>query len=538
VNLRVALALSSCLLAACAPAPASAAEALPNFEAPPSLRAATADGRFEVSVRTAPDPIPLNEPFELFVAVRDRAAGPEGTPGLTVSADGFMPAHGHGMLRAPRSERLADGTWRVRGMLFHMAGAWELRVRLAWREDSLDGESFTLRHEELAFDCEPAATSRDARSEAREFFSAQELQRLLAASPLPPPPADPTNAFADDPAAAELGRALFYDERLSGDGTRSCASCHDPQRGWSDGLPTAVGRQALDAHTPTLWNAAYQRWLFWDGRADSLWAQALQPIEGERELGGSREAVAALLAADPQLGAAWVAAFGSAAGETDVDTVFANVGKALAAFERRIVTGETPFDRFARGLETGDARDLAALGEDARAGAKLFFGRARCHLCHQGPAFSDLEFHDVRVPVDAAAPPPAGRYAGIGAVLADPFNGLGAFSDDAGEASREKLLYLARTPHARGEFKTPGLRNVALAAPYMHAGQYATLAEVVAHYATLEDAAPVQHPDAEDVLIPLNLTAREQAQLVEFLNALTSGPPPVDLLDPERQPEG
>ena len=389
-----------------------------------------------------------------------------------------------------------------------------------------------------------------AAQSARAFFSTEELRNLLRASPVPALPSDPTNAVADDPDAAEFGQLLFYDERLSSDGSVACATCHDPGQGWSDGRAKGQGLAALDVHTPSLWNVAYNRWFFWDGRADSLWSQALQPLEEPMEHGGSRLQFAHLVAEDPALREAYERSFGAlpelpaqregrpvpgapehphaVAWETlpeeqqrSVDRVFSNLGKSIAAFERQLVSAEAPFDRFVRGLDTGDADDLAALSSDAQAGAKLFFGKARCHLCHQGPLFTDMEFHDARIPGVTQA----GRYEGIRRVLADPFNGLGPFSDDRGDEARTKLAYLLRSPHTRREFKTPGLRNVAASAPYMHGGQYANLGEVVDHYSTLEDAPRPTHADPEEVLVPLLLSAAEKEQLVDFLESLNSGPP-------------
>lgn len=396
-----------------------------------------------------------------------------------------------------------------------------------------------------------------ARIEAvRARFDDEELARMLRASPLPAPPADPTNAVADDPRAAALGERLFFDARLSGNGEVSCATCHDPEHGWADGRAKARGIAALDLHTPSVRDGAFDRWHFWDGRADSLWAQALQPLEHPDEQGGNRVAIARLVAEDPAYRTGYERLFGAlpelddparfptdarpVAGAPDhpqqrawdamapedrtaVDRAFANVGKLIAAFERTLLSGETPFDRFVRGLSTGDADDLAALDEDQLAGARLFFGDARCHLCHHGPTFSDLEFHDVRLPVEDE-PVLAGRHAGIAAVLTDPFNGLGEFSDAPGDQARTQLAYLDRNPHTLGEFKTPGLRDVANTGPYMHTGQFKTLDEVVAHYSELADAPEKRHVDAGDVLVPALLTAAEQRSLVAFLTSLTPDP--------------
>jgi cytochrome c peroxidase len=378
------------------------------------------------------------------------------------------------------------------------------------------------------------------------------LRRALTLSPLPPPPADPTNAVEDDPRAARLGQALFFDARLSKNGTISCATCHDPARGWSDGRRTAVGLAPVARHTPTLWNVAQHRWFFWDGRKDSLWSQALAPLEDPAEHGASRLQLAHLVADDARYRRAYEVLFGPLPPLTDeerfpargrpvpgqpehplarawngmtwsdrdaVERVFANLGKALAAFQRRIAAGRAPFDVFVEGLRQGDPVKQAALSEAARRGLALFLGKARCHTCHDGPFFSDLEFHDDRVPPnDPREQPERGRFLGLALVLDDPFNGLGRHSDDP-EAGRTRLAYLARTNHNERELKTPTLRNVAVSAPYMHQGQFATLAEVVRFYSTLAGALP-PHPE-ERLVEPLDLDTREQADLVAFLESLT-----------------
>jgi cytochrome c peroxidase len=378
------------------------------------------------------------------------------------------------------------------------------------------------------------------------------VARALTLSPLPPPPPDPTNAVESDPRAARLGQGLFFDARLSKNGTIACATCHDPSLGWSDGKRTAVGLGNVARHTPTLWNVAQNRWYFWDGRKDSLWAQALAPLEDPDEHGASRLQLAHLVADDAPYRAAYESVFGAlpdlsdaerfpprgrpvpltpehplarawngmtAADRDAIDRVFANLGKALAAYQRRIESRRAPFDVFVAGLRAGDATKQAALGPSARRGLALFLGKARCHTCHDGPHFSDLEFHDDRVPpLDPESLPDRGRWLGIALVLDDPFNGLGRHSDDP-EAGRTKLAYLARTNHNERELKTPTLRNVAVTAPYMHQGQLATLAEVVRFYSTLEGALP-PHPE-ERLVEPLGLDAREQADLVAFLESLT-----------------
>lgn len=385
-------------------------------------------------------------------------------------------------------------------------------------------------------------------------FDARETRRILAHTGLPGPPPDPTNAVGDDPRAAALGQFLFFDPRLSRDGSVSCATCHDPRRGFSDGVPIGEGLGPGRRHTMTLWNAAYQRWLFWDGRADSLWAQALRPIESENELGSSRVDAARLVHDDPLLRTAYEAIFGSLPDLDDaerfppgarpvpgepghpsarawnamrdadreaIDRVFASLGKSIAAYERRLVSPSSPFDRFAARLERGEATSDTDYPAAARRGLRLFAGRGNCRLCHVGPNLSDGEFHDTGVAPRKGGPlrDPA-RYEGIPAVLADPFNAAGAHSDDPEGPRARELRYLARTSEAWGQFRTPTLRNVARTAPYMHEGQLATLEDVVRFYSTLEGAAPAGH-HGEQLLVPLDLTEREIADLVAFLETLT-----------------
>jgi cytochrome c peroxidase len=389
-----------------------------------------------------------------------------------------------------------------------------------------------------------------------------EVELALELSPVPPPPPDPTNAWADDERAARLGQALFYDTRLSGPGTVSCATCHDPARGWSDGRNVARGVSNLSRHSMSLWNVAYNRWFFWDGRKDTLWSQALGPLEDPREQATTRVAIARVLFDDEGYRALYEEVFGAlpplddrqrfpedarpvpeqpehpnsvawramAPGDRDaIDRVFVHTGKALAAFERRILTRAAPFDRFVEGLRDGDPAKLSALEPGAQRGFALFAGKARCIFCHDGPTFSDLEFHDNRIFVAEEGGDP-GRKLGIRQLKADPFNTLGGHADDGGETGRRKLGFLVEDSHAGREFKTPMLRNVALSPPYMHEGQLATLEDVVHFYDTLEGAAPAT--TIERLIAPIGLTPTERADLVAFLQSLTDDSALPGLLPP------
>lgn len=391
-------------------------------------------------------------------------------------------------------------------------------------------------------------------------FDEQERSRIARMSPLGAPPPDPTNAFADDPRAAQLGRRLFFDARLSGNGKVSCASCHDPAQAFSDGKTLSEGVARAERNAPGLLNVAFQRWFFWDGRADTLWSQALQPIENPLEMDGSRIAVARLLASDAALRSEYEAVFGSLPEMKDwpadarpaqegselarawtampqaqrdaANRVFANAGKALAAYERRLVGGNSAFDRFAQGLADGDPEAARALDAPAQRGLKLFLGKAGCRACHNGPLLSDGEFHDLQLrPLSGGERTDPARLAAIPRLLEDPFNAAGSYSDSPQGEAVEHLRFLRKNPELWGAIRTPSLRNVARTAPYMEQGQLADLDAVLRFYSTREGAAPAGHHQ-ETVLQPLELSEQEIAELRAFLLSLDDGPLPAEWRSP------
>ncbi len=393
---------------------------------------------------------------------------------------------------------------------------------------------------------------------------------LLRHSPLPPPPPDPTNRHADDPAAAHLGRFLFFDERLSGNGRVSCATCHDARHEFTDGLTLAEGVGTGRRHTPSLWNVAHHRWLTWDGRADSLWMQALDPLEDPIEMGGNRADVARLVLEDDELRGAYESVFGALPGgleeaassparparrgEEDppasvarwaslepaqraaLDEVFVNLAKAIAAYQRTLLRGDAPFDRFVESLRSGDGDGLAALSPDAQRGMALFFGRANCVLCHSGPNFSDGEFHNNALPtLHGGEPVDAGRYDGAGVVKASPFNAAGRHSDAPDGEAAAAIRSLRRSSEAWGEFRTPSLRNLEGRAPFMHQGQLQDLAAVLEFYSDMAGTTVRGHHQ-EQFLQPLRLHEREKADLRAFLSALNGAPAAPELLEPPTSP--
>jgi cytochrome c peroxidase len=290
-------------------------------------------------------------------------------------------------------------------------------------------------------------------------------------------------------------------------------------------------------------NAARSPFLFWDGRRDSLWAQALGPLEDAREHGGNRAAYAHFVKANfaedyehvfgplPDLSgvpanagplgsetekAAWAGM--SEAQQGTVNRVFANVGKAIAAFDRTIVHEKTRFDRFAEAIAAGKERaGDAALSDEEFYGLRLFVGKANCIECHNGPRFTDDHFHNTGIPPVDGLPEDLGREAAVPQVLSDPFNCLGPFSDAAPEACGELRFMITSGPELRRAYKTPSLRGVADRPPYMHAGQIHTLEAVIDHYMR----APAS-PDGKSEVVPLKLSERERAALVAFLKTLSN----------------
>lgn len=376
-------------------------------------------------------------------------------------------------------------------------------------------------------------------------WSPEELASVssLRLSILGPVPADSSNRVADDPRAARLGEQFFFDTRFSSNGAVSCASCHVPARGFQDGTARAKGVGVTNRRTMPIAGTAWSPWQFWDGRKDSQWAQALGPLESAVEHGGDRAAYARIVAThyrapyeelfgplpaldripasagpveDPRAARAWKALH--EATRDEITGVFVNIGKSIAAYERTLRPSASRFDRFADSVAAGHV-PAGMLSQDEQAGLRLFVGRAQCINCHNGPRLTDDHFHNTGVAVVRGLPDDRGRARGAAQVAADEFNCLSRWSDAPQGSCRELEFMATDGPELERAFKTPSLRDVAARAPYMHAGQIADLESVVAHY----DRAP-RAPAGHSELKALHLSARERAQLVAFLGALTATP--------------
>ena len=277
----------------------------------------------------------------------------------------------------------------------------------------------------------------------------------------------------------DLGRMLYFDPRLSQSNWISCMTCHHPGLGWGDGLPrpNGHGQKELDRHSPTIINSGYFEAQFWDGRAKSLEEQALGPISSQVEMRQDLGELVKELNAIP----GYVRLFKKVFPKEGINKI--TIAKAIGTFERSVVSKNAPYDKYFAG-------DKSAMSSSALNGMRLFFGKAKCSICHNGPAFTDSQFHNIGVKQHGPLKEDLGRYN----VTKDDFD--------------------------KGAFKTPGLRHITRSGPYMHDGSESTLEEVVEFYDRGGDVAENRSP----FITPLGLTGSEKKDLVEFMKALEGEP--------------
>ena len=394
-----------------------------------------------------------------------------------------------------------------------------------------------------------------------------ELAQIAGLSPLPAVPPDTTNAYADNAAAAALGQMLFFDKSYSGalavgvdtdpsalgmvgdTGKVACASCHAAGSPEMDDQRTSPNNVSLGTdygprNAPGMVNSSFYTWTNWGGRFDSQWSLPVAVVENPKIMNSTRLQVAHMLFAkyrteydaifpvplDPSLdpNAADASRFPpsgkpgqpawdnmAAADQAIVNRIFVNYGKAIAAYMRKLTSGNSRFDRFVAG-------DRSALSSSEIHGLRLFLAKG-CVQCHSGPTFSDNKFHALVVPQSGAHVPPSdlGRYADVPPLLASPFNTNGAFSDDT---TTGRLTGLAPDASQQGQFRTKGLRNLPMSGPFMHDGVFATLDDVIAFYDQGGGDPGTSGIVKDPLLQPLQLSAQDKADLVAFLGALQGDP--------------
>jgi cytochrome c peroxidase len=408
-----------------------------------------------------------------------------------------------------------------------------------------------------------------------DVFTEEEFEQIKQFGPLGELPAVPTNRYADSAAAATFGQRLFFERSyahaltiadptlgaVGQTGKVACVSCHDPNNYFTDtrSRPNSVslGIQWTQRNTPTLVNAAFYTWGSWGGKDDSLWYQGANGCESAVNFGSNRLEYAHMLfrkyradydalfpvPLDPALDPAapdaarfpaqgrpkanasaadgpWEMMAG--ADRDIINQIMANAGKAIEAYERKVVSRNAPIDKYIAG-------DYTAISTAAKRGLRLFIGKAACVDCHSGPTFSDQKFHNTGVPQIGPYLPRVdnGRYDDLQRTLSNAWNGAGKFSDDIPTGSA-KLAGMVLADDLKGLFRTSALRHIDATGPYMHTGGLLTLEAVVQFYndgGGIADYAGVK----STAMVPLLLTPDEQADLVAFMHTLTGEPPPAAL---------
>lgn len=382
-----------------------------------------------------------------------------------------------------------------------------------------------------------------------------ETLRSLWIGNLAAPPKDPSNAVADHPTAQRLGHQLFFDTRFSRSSDVSCATCHQPRFRFTDQRKRseAIGTSARNA--PSLVGVAHSPWLYWDGRKDSLWSQALSPLEDPAEHGGHRLQYAHLVASDPAYVALYEELYGPLAdllaeladllaelndptrfpvvpknavwtetwsmmtqeNRQIINRIFSNLGKAIAAYERLLQPSASRFDRYVQSLDGDSTANESDFTWSEQLGLRVFINNGNCIQCHNGPLLTNNFFHNIANLPHSGTTPDLGRAKGIRTLLADPFNCLGSFSDASDHC--DEVLF-AQTGKANiGAMRTPSLRNLTDTQPYGHAGQHKTLKHVLRQYDEAPEAL-IGHNEAK----PLNLWPWEIFALEAFLETLAAPP--------------
>jgi cytochrome c peroxidase len=401
------------------------------------------------------------------------------------------------------------------------------------------------------------------------FFTVDERDTITQTLGVLPeaPMDDPSNRFANHPGAASLGQKFYFETRYSSNGQVACATCHNPRQGFQDArAATSSGPNPVaftGRHAPTVINGAYGSgdpatscWNFWDGRADSQWAQALGPPESDVEMGGSRSGIVLLIhqhykaeyesvfgdlpTLHDDMGAPLAPAGikgGSAAWKAlpestrdAVNEVYRNFGKAIAAYERKVVSRNSKFDAFWAEFAAG--KDSTILDEQEKLGLKVFVGKGLCTSCHRGANFTDWKFHNIGVSQRGANIPGAdtGRSDGIAKAKGGEFSCTTKWSDhpDKTDCPVNKV---AATVKDIGAFKTPSLRDISKTGPYMHTGALKTLAEVVEHYDQGGGTPGTYNGTLHKDIVKLHLTVEEKAALVKFMLALDGEPLPNAMME-------
>lgn len=373
-----------------------------------------------------------------------------------------------------------------------------------------------------------------------------DILKTLWIGNLPPLKPDPSNRYADNEKAAELGHLLFFETKLSKNGKVSCASCHRPESFFTDTLSQSQGTGTTLRHSPSLIGVAYNDWFYWDGRRDNHWSQALNALEAEGEHEGNRLQIVKTISDNDTYRKLYQTIFGDLPTGLSVFTnaasprgkdiekqawsnipkdkaiainrAFANIGKALAAYQRKLLPSASRFDFYVAniiGEQKNTPPQYKPLNETEIRGLKLFINpNSSCLNCHNGPLMTNQGFHNIGLPDKENSFPDLGRVFGIQAAFLDEFSCKSMYSD-CSEKDCAELHYLNLGHLNERAFKVPSLRNVSRTAPYMHDGRFKTLKEVLNHYNTVS----IERLKSRE-LLPLKASPQDIEAIIAFLKTL------------------
>lgn len=512
-----------------------------NVQQPLSWKQDSDRGVYQATLRPIDSPVPIGELHNWIFHIETNDKETFIPQQLVIQ--GGMPGHGHGFPVEPEiSEYLGTGNYLIEGMKFNMAGDWQIRFGITGPE-GWDTITFLLS-------IHPDSSNNHSQPDQNKWSSSElAILKSLSLASLEDQKPDPSNRFVGKKDAIDLGRKLFFDTRLSKNNSISCASCHQPEKAFTDAKKLGFGTKELQRHTPSLTGVSHNEWFYWDGRRDSLWAQAITPIESIGEMDNNRTDVVNYFFAkdnyattyrqltgtspdfqDQKRFPAGASPYGDKDGknfwsrmrQTDqiqVNQAFSDIGKFIAAYVTTLQFQTSRFDLFANALLEQDfpaADDF--LNSNEEAGLKLFLDseKTQCLRCHNGALFTNHGFHNVGTGNFTAEKSDYGRYFAIQAVRYDAFNCVGQYSDAKPEECAGLRFMLSREIPAlmEGAYKVPSLRNISNTAPYFHDGRYDSLQEVIKHYTE-----PQQQMSE---IIPIKLSTLEIQQLVDFLNSLSS----------------
>lgn len=537
--------------------------------AKPAIKRATMDvlankvvterGAYLVTLRPRENRFLIGQSQAWIASVTD-ALGQEFTPSV-LYFDGGMPGHGHGLPSAPRfTQHLGGADYLLEGMTLNMPGDWRFVVTVGGAQGN-DNAVFDLNIQpgEIGTATQTAASQTAAANTSDDKWSTVELALIesLRLDKLKSP-VDQSNRFVGNANAIALGELLFNEVGLSATGEVSCATCHQPGKGFADGKQFSVGSKQTARHTPALLGISNAHWFYWDGRRDSLWAQAITPIETVGEMDNNRTDAVRFIANHPDYSQAFkelaaedaavfsvlsdtkrfppgASPFGAGklswhrmtqADKTNINRAYATLGKIIASFETTLNHKPAKFDAWAGANNKNKDNNF---GADEQAGLKLFLDlpKTQCLRCHNGALFTNQGFHNVATSEsDTNKSTPAGhdfgRMLGLQAVIVDPFNCSGEFSD-APEDGCSHLTFARRqnlNETIDGAFKVPTLRNLENTAPYFHDGRFATLEDVIEHYRNQKTAGNGERVDRVSEVPDIDITDTERDQLVAFLRTL------------------